>query len=260
MTVPDATNPEATGSVTAAVLGPLIAGDPHRPRLIWHGNGRTELSTATLANWAAKTAGYLIDELGARPGSLVQWRVQRSWQAAPLLLGAWWAGMVVTDLESAPDAVAAFVDEGEDSEADEVIVASSHPFGLATTAVQPHQRHVADAILQQADRFSPRRPLPLSSSPVAVTAGGSNSVQDLLTAATAAAARIGPGGRVLSVVDLTLPGAVATALLGTLAADGSLIQVTGSATGDPGQLAKIAADEGATVTFGCDVAGLPRLD
>ena len=129
------------GGITAALLGPLLAGDPHRPRLIWHGAGRTELSTASLANWSAKTAGLLVDELGGRPGGVVVWRVRRSWQAVPLLLGSWWAGMVVTDLydEAAESrAVAAFIDDDDDSGADEVIVASSHPFGLATGEISEY--------------------------------------------------------------------------------------------------------------------------
>ena len=92
------TAPLPPGGVTAALLGPLLAGDPHRPRLIWYGSGRTELSTASLVNWSAKSAGLLVDELGARPGGTVVWRVRRSWQGVPLLLGAWWAGLVVSDL------------------------------------------------------------------------------------------------------------------------------------------------------------------
>ena len=62
--------PLAPGGVTAALLGPLLGVDPHQPRLIWHGTGRTELSTATLANWSAKTAGLLVDELGTQPGQV----------------------------------------------------------------------------------------------------------------------------------------------------------------------------------------------
>ena len=46
---------------------------------------------------------------------------------------------------------------------------------------------------------------------------------------------------------------------GALAADGSLIQVTRAATADKARLARIAQDEAATVTFGVDVEGLPRL-
>ena len=62
----------------------------------------------------------------------------------------------------------------------------------------------------------------------------------------------------LRTVDLTLPDRVGSGLLGALAADGSLIQVTHESA-DREALARIAADEGATVTFGVDIAGLPRL-
>ena len=124
------TAPLPPGGITAAVLGPLLAGDPHRPRLIWHGAGRTELSTASLANWSAKTAGLLVDELGGRPGGTVVWRVRRSWQGVPLLLGAWWAGMVVTDCTTRPPSRAPSrrsSTSGDESGADEVIVASVAP-------------------------------------------------------------------------------------------------------------------------------------
>ena len=255
--------PLPAGGITASVIGPLLAGDPHRPRLIWHGAGRTELSTASLANWAAKTAGFLLDELGAHQGDTVVWRVRRSWQGVPLLLGSWWAGMVVTDLYDAAAesaAVAAFIDEDEESDADEVIVASSHPFGIGTTGLPDFYRHVADAILQQADRYIPRRPGPDSDARAAVTNEATFSVGDLLQRAAAAAQAIGPGGRVLSTVDLTLPERICTAVLGALLADGSLIQVTRESGAAGAALAKIADDEGATVTLGVGVPGLPRLD
>jgi len=249
----------APGGIAAALLGPVLAGDPHRPRLTWHGAGRTELSTASLGNWAAKTAGLLIDELGLTPGETVEWQVHRSWQGVPLLLGAWWAGMVVS---AVPDSGApvAFVDEGDDSSSDDVIVASAHPFGLATTQVAGHQRHVADAVLPQADRFVPRRPGAPAASPAAITTSGSLTITEILDRADSAAAVIGLGGRVLSTVDLTLPNAVILGLLGALAADGALIQVVGAPATDPARLAVIARDEGATISLGSAIVGLPRLD
>jgi uncharacterized protein (TIGR03089 family) len=247
-------------TITATLLGPLLAGDPHRPRLIWHGAGRTELSTASLANWSAKAAGLLIDELGGRPGDTVVWRVRRSWQGVPLLLGSWWAGMVVTDLDDAAGAIVAFVDEDEDSGAEEVVVASTHPFGLPTVPVKAHQRNVADAVLPQADRFTPRRPGPVAASAAVVTSGASLSIRDVLDRAASAGARIGEGSRVLSVLNLELPEVVCAGLLGALVADGSLIQVTQAAAADAATLAVIARDERATHTLGVDIAGLSRLD
>ncbi len=255
--------PLPAGGITAALLGPLMAADPHRPRLIWHGAGRTELSTASLANWSAKTAGLLVDELGGRTGGTVVWRVRRSWQAVPLLLGSWWAGMVVTDLyDDAAEsrAVAAFIDDDDESGADEVIVASSHPFGLADGEISEYARHVADAVLPQADRFIPRRPGVTADSAAMLTADGPISVAEILGRARRAGVGIGPSGRVLSVLDLSLPDVVCDGLLGALAADGSLIQVVGRAAADPAGLAVIAQDERATVTLGIELAGLPRLD
>jgi uncharacterized protein (TIGR03089 family) len=249
----------APGGITAALFTPLLAGDPHRPRLTWHGAGRTELSTASLVNWAAKTAGLLVDELGLPQGDIVEWRVGRSWQGVPLLLGSWWAGLAVTETLDSGASVA-FVDEGDDSAADEVIVASSHPFGLPTTQVAAHQRHVADAVLQQADRFAPRRPAPLADSAAVITAAGALKINDILDRAAAAAAVIGSAGRVLCTVDLALPDPVILGLLGALAADGAFIQVLGPAAVDPARLAVIARDEGATISLGVEVAGLPRLD
>ncbi len=259
--------PPPPGGITAVVLGPLLAGDPHRPRLVWHGVGRTELSTASLANWSAKAAGLLVDELGARPPGTVVWRVRRSWQGVPLLLGAWWAGLTVIDDEAvlnswpgSTEPVAAFLGEGDDSAADEVIIASTHPFGLATGGLPDHQRPVADAVLPQADRFTPRGPAPAADSLAAVTAAGSFSVAELVELAAGAGALIGPAGRVLSTLDLALPESVVTGLLGSLSADGSLIQVTADAGVDQDGLCRIAAEEAASSTLGCDVPGLPRLD
>ena len=45
-------------TVSAAVLDPLLGSDPAGPRITYYDDAsgeRIELSTATLANWAAKT-------------------------------------------------------------------------------------------------------------------------------------------------------------------------------------------------------------
>jgi uncharacterized protein (TIGR03089 family) len=258
----------APGGVTAALLGPLLAQDPHRPRLIWHGAGRTELSTATLANWSAKTAGLLVDELGTSQGQVVEWRTRRSWQSVPLLLGTWWAGLVVTDIDDAAvtEAIAGFIDEDDGSElkwgsaAENAYVASTHPFGLGSGELPDYHQHVSAAVLPQADRFIPRRPGVTADSAAMLTADGPISVAEILGRARRAGVGIGPSGRVLSVLDLSLPDVVCDGLLGALAADGSLIQVVGRAAADPAGLAVIAQDERATVTLGIELAGLPRLD
>ena len=259
MTTPRRPGP-SPGGVTTAVLGPLLRLDPHRPRLTWYsGLGRTELSTASLANWSAKVAGLLRDELAAPPGATIAVLTTPSWQSAPILLGAWWAGLTVTDRDD-PSAVAAFVDGGDDAAADEVFVVSGHPLGAPSTGVEPHQRDFSTAVLAQADRFEPMAPLPAPESAAVTTQSGVTTVADLLASARRSAGRIGPGGRVLSMMDMTLPQGVAAGLLGALDADGSLVQVTSDHRPAAAGLAGLARDERVTATLGVDVEGFRRLD
>ncbi|HEY5149260.1 MAG TPA: TIGR03089 family protein [Mycobacterium sp.] len=254
------TRPRELG-VTATLLGPLLAGDSSKPRITWYGAGRTELSTASLANWSAKVAGLLCDELGGTTGGVVVVRTTPSWQVVPLLLGAWWAGMTITDQDD-PAALAAFVDPGADAASDEVFVVSGHPLGAPSTDVQAHQRDFSTAVLPQGDRFAPWGAGPAPDSPAVLTAAGATSVVDLLDQARAAAAAIGSGGRLFAVDPPTLPHGVVAGVLGALAADGSLIQI---GPGFPAgadhavRLASVAGDERATVTLGTDIPGLRRV-
>lgn len=213
-------------TVTDELLGPLLA-DPHRPALVvYTAAGRTELSVATLANWAAKVAGLLVDELGCRPGDQVLVRLPAGWQTAGVLLGCWWAGCVVTDQDGAAG-VAAFVAPGDDAAADEVFVVSGHPLGAPAADLAAHQRDFGSAVLIHADRFSP--PAVNGSDPAVATEEGLLSVDDLLAAARAAAPE--PAARVLSTADWELPDGVLE-LLGPLAAAGSLVQLAGPGTPD----------------------------
>ena len=55
-------------NLSAAVLDPLLRTDPAGPRITYYDDAtgeRIEVSAVTLANWAAKTANLLRDELGA---------------------------------------------------------------------------------------------------------------------------------------------------------------------------------------------------
>lgn len=241
-------------SVTEALLLPLMRGDAHRPRLtIYAGEFRTELSTASLANWSAKVAGLLVDELGLRPGDLVYVGVSTGWQSAPILLGAWWAGLTITDLDI-PAAAAAFVPDGADpalGAADEVFVVSGHPLGAPSTAVAAHQRDFTTAVLPQADRFASRT----APSPIAIrTATGDVSGAELLDGARSAG--LPAGSRLASTLPWSLPHGLARTLLAAFAVDGSLVYSDSSGAA----LVEQAAAERATVTVGFDAPGLPRLD
>jgi uncharacterized protein (TIGR03089 family) len=90
----------------ARVFTDVIATDPNRPLLTWYDDAsgeRTELSGATLANWVAKTANLLVDELALGPGGTAAVLLPPHWQCAAVLLGCWSAGLTVRPTGS-PDA------------------------------------------------------------------------------------------------------------------------------------------------------------
>ena len=78
-------------------MDPLLA-VPSAPRITYYddANGeRIELSTVTLANWAAKSGNLLRDELGASPGSRVAILLPAHWQTVGVMLGVWYVGAEV---------------------------------------------------------------------------------------------------------------------------------------------------------------------
>ncbi|PRC45886.1 TIGR03089 family protein, partial [Mycobacterium sp. ITM-2017-0098] len=82
-------------NLSSAILDPLMATNPAGPRITYYDDAtgeRIELSTATLANWAAKTGNLLRDEMGATPGSRVAVLLPAHWQTAAVLFGIWWIG------------------------------------------------------------------------------------------------------------------------------------------------------------------------
>ena len=79
-------------NLTDAVLDPLLRADPMGPRITYYDDAtgeRIELSTVTLANWAAKTANLLRDELGCGPGSSVAVLLPAHWQSAATKFICW---------------------------------------------------------------------------------------------------------------------------------------------------------------------------
>ena len=58
---------------------------------------RVELSAVTTANWVAKTANLLVDDLDAGPGTRVRVGLPTHWLRVVWLLSTWAVGGVVTD-------------------------------------------------------------------------------------------------------------------------------------------------------------------
>jgi len=82
----------------ADLLDQQLRRDGTRPLLTWYDDAtgeRIELSVATAANWAAKTANLLADEHGLEPGDAVSLDPPSHWLTAVVVLGAWTAGVAV---------------------------------------------------------------------------------------------------------------------------------------------------------------------
>lgn len=131
------------------------------PRITYYDDAtgeRIELSTVTLANWAAKTANLLRDELGAGPGSRVAVLLPAHWQTAAVLLGVWWIGAEVVTSGSADIALCTIerLDEA-DSVADEVAALSLDPFGKPVDGLPLGVTDYATAVRVHGDQIVPER-------------------------------------------------------------------------------------------------------
>lgn len=69
---------------------------------------RTELSRRTVLNWTAKSANYLLYELGLSSGDLVAVRLPIHWLTGVIVLGCWAAGLRTTFEPGPAEAAAVF--------------------------------------------------------------------------------------------------------------------------------------------------------
>ncbi|MCF3960647.1 TIGR03089 family protein [Streptomyces fuscigenes] len=79
----------ASERTPADLLRSALAADPARPLVTFYDDAtgeRVELSVATFANWVAKTANMLQDDLSAGPGDRVALLLPAHWQTAVWLL------------------------------------------------------------------------------------------------------------------------------------------------------------------------------
>lgn len=213
-------------TLTDALLGPRLARDPKGPCITYYDDAtgeRIELSAATLANWAAKTANLLRDELGAGPGSRVAVLLPAHWQTAAVLLGVWWIGAEVV-LGPAPADIALCtrdrLDEADDAVAGgEVAVLSLDPFGAPAPDLPIGVTDYATAVRVHGDQVSPEaRPGP---------ALAGQSVDEVLAVARDSARKRALTGddRVMSALPWSTAAAVTDHLLAVLAVGASLVQL-----------------------------------
>jgi uncharacterized protein (TIGR03089 family) len=233
-------------TTTDQVLGPLLRADPARPRITHYDDtagSRIELSGATLANWAAKTANWLRDELDIQPGDTVAVLLPPHWQTAGVLLGAWWCGATVTTSAAGAAVALCGVDRVADAEgADELAAVALDALGMGLAVLPSGVRDFATEIRVHGDTFQ--------------SGGAGPDTETVLSAGRARAKALGlaTGDRLLCTAnwDSTVPGEL---LIAVLAADASLVQCTGV---DLAALPHRCATERVTVTFGVEVPSMRR--
>ncbi|MDG4759961.1 TIGR03089 family protein [Micromonospora sp. WMMD710] len=180
----------------ARVFADAIASDPTRPLLTWYDDAsgdRTELSGATLANWVAKTANLLVDEVGLAPGTPAGVLLPPHWQTAAVLLGCWSATLSVTDTPGEVEVLFAAVDRFDEAQswsADERYALGLAPLAAPLRQVPPGFADYVVEVRRHGDHFTPQ-------------AGPGPADARLLARAEARAAELGiePGARVLVDAD-----------------------------------------------------------
>jgi len=219
-------------NVTESLLHPLLSTASARPLLTHYDDAaqtRIELSAATLANWAAKTANWLVDEFDVEIGDPVCVRLPTHWQTAGVLLGAFWCGAhVVTE---ADDARVVFLPPGDHDVAAPQAIVALDPLGRGVPGgVTPPALDYLVESRACADDFMPLEPVP-GDSPALMGL----SAQEVLDTARRNAEKTGLDrrSRVLSTLEWTLPDGLLRGLLGPLAAGASVVQVTNA---DPAKL------------------------
>ena len=234
-------------NLTAAVLDPLLKADPMGPRITYYDDAtgeRIELSTVTLANWAAKTANLLRDELGAGPGTRVAVLLPAHWQTAAVLLGVWWIGGEVVLSGSADLALCTSdrLDEaGEAVAGGEVAVLSLDPFGKPAPDLPIGVTDYATAVRVHGDQYAAEpRPGP---------ALEGRSVDEVLAAAAESASGAGLTGsdRVMSALPWSTPDELVANVLAVFVTGASLVQVNNP---DPAALQRRAETEKVTRRLG----------
>jgi uncharacterized protein (TIGR03089 family) len=210
-------------SVTARLFAPLLAA-PATPLITHYDDSlgsRIELSRATVANWAAKTANWLRDELDVEVGSPVSVALPSHWQTVGVLLGAWWCGAhVVADPAGAT--VAFIGPDGSAAGADSVAVVALDPLGRGLSGDAPDGG--LDYLVESrifGDDF-----IAYDKVPGDAPAFHGSTVDELLTLAATRASDLGisAGDRVLSTLDWSTKDGLADGLLAVLSAGASLVQ------------------------------------
>lgn len=218
----------------AGLVARLAASDPTRPRLTWYDEApgptqgeRIELSGRVLANWVAKAANLLRDDLDVGPGSVVAVDLPQHWRTAYWLLAAWSVGATVETgvCCSRPDAVV--TDDPQDWPGSPVVAVSLPALvrGWTGPPLPTGALDEAAELMTYPDAFAPTQaPEPTRT---ALTArSGRWTYAELVPAARAGA--LASQARVLTTAG---PEDAVAAWLAPWAVDGSVVLVRGGGDG-----------------------------
>ncbi|WP_432096228.1 TIGR03089 family protein [Streptomyces sp. bgisy100] len=222
----------ATDRTPADLLRSALAADPARPLVTFYDDAtdeRVELSVATFANWVAKTANLLQDDLGAEPGDRVALLLPAHWQTAVWVLACSSTG-VVADLGGDP-AAADLVVSGPDTLdraracRGERVALALRPLGGRFPETPAGFADYAVEVPSQGDRFAPYAPVDPGSPALAFAGSG-----ELTGAGTVERARTDAAAHGLTPVSRQLSGlpydsweGLSAGLLAPLAAGGSVV-------------------------------------
>ena len=208
----------------ADLLAAYLRRDGTRPFLTWYDDAtgeRVELSVATTANWAAKAANHLVDELGLDVGDVVGLEPSGHWTSVVAVLGAWTAGVAV-----------------------------QLPAAAADARVPGEPAAFIKAVLPQPDALLVKPP---GADEVAVRTDERDwTLGELVAGVDAPPACV----RLPTTLALDSVQGLLAAVIGPLVAGGSAVVVR---NGEPAALAARAQVERVTHTAGCDVPGLTHF-
>ena len=231
----------------AALLARLVAADPGRPRVTVYDDTdgptrgeRVELSARVVANWVAKAANLLQDELDVGPGDTVRLDLPPHWRTLYWAFAVWSVGAcVVVGEDPVGDPAVVVTDEPGTGDAPGRLVVVTLA-ALARSAPEPVPAGAVDEARELAthgDVFVPwEDPDPAAAG--LRTGGTEVTLGDLVPDAT------GPGERVHT--STTDTEAFLRTALAAWAGDGSVVLTRG--TPDPEVLRRRLASEGVTAT------------
>lgn len=238
----------------AEVLAHRLRTDPGQPLVTFYDDEtgeRVELSVTTYANWVAKAASLLVDELDLERGMRLRIDLPPHWLGTVFLGAAWTAGLVVTDRDDVdavvcgPDTLARWAESADDVV---VLACALRPMGVRfADAVPPGVHDVGLEIWSQPDAFTAWDP-PTGEDvahELGGELGGEQVTQAEVWATAAAGTLVTDGGRLLSEANPASPPGIAT-FTEPLQRGGSLVLVTRAGRE---RLAATYAAERATARF-----------